>query len=299
MISVTEQGGAIPGLTYRANAVYSDSRNTALYYRTAVSYVTGAHAFKVGFNNGHGGNGPSLTYALQPVSYRFNNGVPNQITLNATPYATTTDVDSELGVYAQDRWTLKRLTLTLGVRYDHFADSFPEQSVGPALLAPNRNITFPAQKNVSLARHHAEVRRRLRSLRQRYDGGEGDAEQVPAGDVERRRGVAESCQHARQQHRESVDRREPELRAGLRSDQPGGAGQPRRRRRFLRRRWPTRISARRCRARPSIPARCAAGASATTTGNFPRACSRRSRPAPRWTSATSGGGTATSRSPTT
>ena len=71
------------------------------------------------------------------------------MTLNATPHATTTDVDSELGVYAQDRWTLKRLTLTLGVRYDHFADSFPEQSVGPALLAPNRNITFPAQKNVA------------------------------------------------------------------------------------------------------------------------------------------------------
>ena len=149
MISVTEQGGAIPGLVYRANAVYTDSRNTALYYRTAVSYVTGAHAFKVGFNNGHGGNGPSLTYALQPVAYRFNNGVPNQITLNATPYATTTEVDSELGVYAQDRWTLKRLTLTLGLRYDYFSDSFPEQSVGPALLAPSRNITFPAQDNVS------------------------------------------------------------------------------------------------------------------------------------------------------
>jgi hypothetical protein len=149
MISVTEQGGAIPGLTYRANPTYFDNRNTSFYYRTAVSYVTGAHAFKIGFNDGHGVAGPNKAYSLQPVSYRFNNGVANQITLNGTPYATTTDVDHDLGVYAQDRWTLKRLTLTLGVRYDYFADSFPEQVVGPALLAPNRNITFPEQDNVS------------------------------------------------------------------------------------------------------------------------------------------------------
>jgi hypothetical protein len=66
MISVTEQGGAIPGLTYRANAVYTDSRNTALYYRAAVSYVTGAHAFKVGFNNGHGSNGQLTATRCSP-----------------------------------------------------------------------------------------------------------------------------------------------------------------------------------------------------------------------------------------
>jgi hypothetical protein len=149
MVSVTEQGGAIPGLTYRANAMYFDNWNWAFYYRGAVSYVTGAHAFKVGFNNGTGANGPNKTYALQPFSYRFLNGVPNQITLLATPFETTIDVDRELGVYVQDRWTLRRLTLTLGLRYDHFADSFPEQRAGSAALAPARNITFPAQDNVS------------------------------------------------------------------------------------------------------------------------------------------------------
>jgi hypothetical protein len=149
LISVTEQGGAIPGLLYRSNPTYSTNEDYAFYYRVAVSYITGAHAFKVGFNNGKGGVGPNLSYALQPISYRFNNGVPNQITLNGTPFASTTNVDNDLGVYAQDRWTLRRLTLTLGVRYDYFADSFPEQTVGPALLAPNRNVTFPAQDNVA------------------------------------------------------------------------------------------------------------------------------------------------------
>jgi outer membrane receptor protein involved in Fe transport len=150
MIQVTEQGGSIPGLVYRSNPLYSDNRNTSNYVRAALSYVTGAHAFKVGFNDGWGVAGPNRMYSLQPVSYRFNNGVPNQISLFATPYASTTNVDSDLGVYAQDRWTmLNRLTVTLGVRYDYFADSFPSQTAGPSVLAPNRNITFPEQANLS------------------------------------------------------------------------------------------------------------------------------------------------------
>ncbi len=150
MIGVTEQGGAIPGLVYRGNPLYTDNRSTANYARVALSYVTGAHAFKVGFNDGWGVAGPNKSYSLQPVSYRFNNGVPNQISVFATPYASTTNIDADLGVYAQDRWTLHdRLTLTLGVRYDYFADSFPEQVLGPATLAPTRNITFPAQSNVA------------------------------------------------------------------------------------------------------------------------------------------------------
>jgi hypothetical protein len=148
MISVTEQGGTVPGLTYRANSMYFDNWNWSLYYRGAVSYVTGAHALKVGFNNGIGAVGPNRTYALQPISYRLNNGVPNQITLIASPFSSTVDIDSDLGLYVQDRWTIKRLTLTLGVRYDYFANSFPEQHVGAAALAPDRNITFPRQDNL-------------------------------------------------------------------------------------------------------------------------------------------------------
>ena len=46
---------------------------------------------------------------------------------------------------------------------------------------------------------------------------------------------AEPGQHARQHDDEVLDRREPQLRPGLRPDEPGGAGQPRDGRRFLRR----------------------------------------------------------------
>ena len=104
---------------------------------------------KVGVVNTRGSMTSFTSTSLNPLSYRFNNNVPNLITMQATPYTTITDVTSDLGIYAQDKWTLKRLTVTGGVRFDHFATSFPEQHVGPAPLAPNRNITFPVQDNLS------------------------------------------------------------------------------------------------------------------------------------------------------
>jgi hypothetical protein len=43
----------------------------------------------------------------------------------------------------QDRWTVKRLTVTGGLRYDCFHDFFAETPIGPADYAPTRNILFP------------------------------------------------------------------------------------------------------------------------------------------------------------
>ncbi len=110
-----------------------------------MSYVTGTHAFKGGFTHTHGYTTMD-GFNYQPLSYRFNNGVPNQITQQARPWFLRSNVDHNLGLFAQDRWTIQDLTLNYGVRYDYFTNSFPEQHVGPALLAPTRDITFPAQK---------------------------------------------------------------------------------------------------------------------------------------------------------
>lgn len=82
----------------------------------------------------------------QPVNFRFNNGVPNEITLLATPFSAEFSADSDSGLYAQDKWTIDRLTLSYGVRYDYFKTSFPEQRLEPGLLVPTRNITFPAAR---------------------------------------------------------------------------------------------------------------------------------------------------------
>ena len=116
--------------------------------------MTGTHALKVGFNDTWGGR--HATYdspADVGLTYRFNtvNGVttPNLITEYATPYSNSENLKANLGLYAQDKWTLKQLTLNLGVRFDYFNDYFPESSLGPGPLVPNRNLTFPESSFVS------------------------------------------------------------------------------------------------------------------------------------------------------
>jgi opacity protein-like surface antigen len=150
MISVTEQSS---GLTYRQTSL--NHNNTAVpnfTYRAALSYVTGTHNFKFGFNRVHGYQ-ETRNYNLNSLAYRFDtiNGVltPNLITMRANPVQFRNNQDNDLGFFAQDRWTMSRVTLGLALRYDYFGTSFPEQVVGPAELAPNRNFVFPAKDNLS------------------------------------------------------------------------------------------------------------------------------------------------------
>ena len=148
LIAVTEQGGLIPGLLYRGAGQtglgpFIRVKGYIASAQASVSYVTGAHAFKTGFLDTFGTRREDYNNIPANVRYRFNNGVPNLITEIATPYGFRSNLGGELGVYAQDKWTLDRLTLNMGVRFDYLNINFPEQSLEPGGLVPNRDITFP------------------------------------------------------------------------------------------------------------------------------------------------------------
>jgi len=147
LIAVTEQGGLIPNMLYRGAGQtglgpFIRVKGHIASMQASMSYVTGAHAFKTGFLDTFGTRREDYNNIDANVRYRFNNGVPNQITEVATPYGFRSNLAAELGIFAQDRWTLDRLTLNLGARFDYLNLVFPEQSLGPGLLVPNRNITF-------------------------------------------------------------------------------------------------------------------------------------------------------------
>jgi hypothetical protein len=144
MISVLEQS---TGLRYRSPEFFRVTPEHTNNWKVSLSYITGAHAVKVGVTHKSGQHNFN-SFDFQPLSYRFNNGVPNQLTQRAFPVNYTGNIDHNLGVFAQDKWTVQRLTLSYGVRYDYFANSFPEVTIGPAALAPNRNFTFPHQDNI-------------------------------------------------------------------------------------------------------------------------------------------------------
>jgi len=136
------------GLTYRG--AVGDNRNTWLptqVYRANMSYITGAHAVKVGVNLGFNGLHQSIFSTDSAMSFQFNNGVPNRLTLDSTPWRR--DATSEdHGAFVQDKWTTKRLTVTAGLRYDYLTFHFPAATMGPGEFLPNRNLSFPKAEGV-------------------------------------------------------------------------------------------------------------------------------------------------------
>ena len=146
MIQVTDQG---TGMVYRAGAGFRHRPEWLVNVRTAVSYITGAHAFKVGFTHRQGAQ-QEHKFEVNPLRFRFRNGVPNRLTMTGLPtefsgerLTVVQEVDHDIGAYVQDKWTTGRLTLNMGLRYDYFTNSFPVQFAGPTLFLPNRNITIP------------------------------------------------------------------------------------------------------------------------------------------------------------
>jgi hypothetical protein len=147
-----------------------------------MSYITGSHALKVGFNYGTVDQSRETFSPDAPLDFRLNNGVPNRITLQATPFIAFMS-GYESALFIQDRWTVDRLTLSGGLRYDHFADSFPAQTIGPGNFTPNRNIVLPKTDGVNW--HDIEPRlgvaydlfgngkTALKASLNKYLGGEG------------------------------------------------------------------------------------------------------------------------------
>ena len=123
--------------------------STSFFRACRLIYITGAHAFKVRATFGTLADPDDQLPSTQPYNFRFNNGVPNQITLFATPSEVEFNADVDLGIFAQDKWTIDRLALSYGLRYDFFKTSYPAQTLGPGPLVPTRNITLPKPPGVS------------------------------------------------------------------------------------------------------------------------------------------------------
>ena len=120
------------------------------------TYVTGAHEFKAGATNNWGYVRTRVTTPRVITSYTFNRGTPTQFTINSDPRTTHLRVPREVGLFVQDKWTINRLTVNGGVRYDYIKKVAPELTLGPAPTLPNRNITFP--ETVILAVHDLSPR---------------------------------------------------------------------------------------------------------------------------------------------
>ena len=146
-ISVIE---ASTGLMYKSNGstgsrAYGTRHSLNNNQRVAVSYITGSHAVKVGLQTqtGHFWSSQNIN---ESMTYRFLNGVPNQITMYAQPLLTRADLRLKAGLYGQDQWTVRRLTMNLGARLDTLHERIPPRTLEAGRFVPARDI--PTVDNV-------------------------------------------------------------------------------------------------------------------------------------------------------
>jgi hypothetical protein len=168
--------------TYHGHVGATDTGSHNPNYRGnfAASYVTGAHSFKAGFDV-NGAFRWSLNQSVIPYSYVVstlaNNGVglgipaPASLSLRSDgctdpltrivsgravggntsiqpgcptdALGSPNRVRTEGGIFAQDKWTMNRLTVSAGLRIDWFDSQNPAFHLYPSLLTPNRNYDVP------------------------------------------------------------------------------------------------------------------------------------------------------------
>jgi hypothetical protein len=106
---------------------------------SALTYVTGSHNVKVGFQFG---NGPYReTYVMNgDQQWRYSNGVPNSVDRFNTPVDVRSNLNVDLGIYAQDQWTLGRATINGGVRVERFTTSLRQQTAGAGSFVGARDF---------------------------------------------------------------------------------------------------------------------------------------------------------------
>jgi len=134
-IDVTD-GLTYGGSTGAENGQYPDRRNL----QGSASYVTGSQSIKVGFQDSWG-LFRHWYYANADLwqQYTVQNGAlaPFQVQLLDTPLNSAERLNANLGIYAQDIWTLNRLTLTVGGRWEHVSEAVVGQ---PAQTGTYANV---------------------------------------------------------------------------------------------------------------------------------------------------------------
>jgi len=152
LIRVAEQcasgcpaNGGIPGLVYRSQD-FSVAHTGSYLWKGSLSYVTGAHSLKIGYQHTLMTDDRTWMTNNQNLTYRVDNGEPNQLTQSISPWVNNARAGWD-GLFVQEQWTGRRLTLQGAVRFDRARSWFPEQQEGPSRFLP-APIVVPETRGV-------------------------------------------------------------------------------------------------------------------------------------------------------
>jgi carboxypeptidase family protein len=152
LIRVAEQcasgcaaNGSIPGLVYRSQD-FSRAYSGSYLWKASAAYITGSHSLKIGYQHALMTDNRTWMTNNQNLTYRVNDGVPNQLTQSISPWVNDARAAWD-AVFVQDQWTRDRLTLQGALRFDRSYSWFPEQQEGPSRFLPTP-IVIPETRGV-------------------------------------------------------------------------------------------------------------------------------------------------------
>jgi len=110
----------------------------------SATYVTGSNTVRGGAQWRYGPYRVNTNVNADLVQ-RYRNGVPDSVIVYNTPQRSREQLNADLGIFAQDSWTIKRLTLNPGVRFEYFNVSINAMAVEGGRFVGFRS--YPAQKD--------------------------------------------------------------------------------------------------------------------------------------------------------
>ena len=150
-IAIVEQGGAVAApLTYRSPTGFDfDDRLPSQTIKASASYVTGSHNAKLGFEvqRGHFERNDNND-STGGLWYTTRDYAPQFVTIQAPLQGWQNNLNYNLGIFAQDRWTMKRMTVSGGLRLDLQKESTQPFTSAPHRWLPNRQDQLAAVENV-------------------------------------------------------------------------------------------------------------------------------------------------------
>ena len=139
---ITDQSS---GLLYRArNNLYrkEDFQNQTV--RASASYVAAGHAAKIGFTGVFGTTDVVYYDPFENILYRVTSGKtnasPNRVTYYGLPTRARDYLRPNLGVFAQDQWTIRGVTVNAGLRFDYLRTGYPDHDIAPTQYVPVRRV---------------------------------------------------------------------------------------------------------------------------------------------------------------
>ena len=127
VLNIGQQVGSVSeNMRYRSQSWLNNYTSGSNYSFTA-SYVTGSHSMKFGYQGDLWTDNRQFNVNTQALGYTFVFGTPVSISEYANGYNVNADA-AQASLFAQDQWTLKRLTVQAGLRWDRPWSWFPSQT---------------------------------------------------------------------------------------------------------------------------------------------------------------------------